>query len=133
MEVYVRQYPDTWDWLFAQAGVIIKLAEVAEARKDPGAADRFRAAVRSLESLSLRDSQNLVALSVLGYALNGLGQALIDGKSFDDALLSLIRSGAADREDAVRHADSPSDLLLRLRLAEAGTIPRAEMRQLRLV
>jgi Tfp pilus assembly ATPase PilU len=53
--------------------------------------------------------------------------------SFDEALHALAAGGQVDRDDALRHADSPSDLLLRFRLEEATGPGRAEKRQLRLV
>ncbi len=53
--------------------------------------------------------------------------------SFDEALHALVAAGQASRDEALRHADSPSDLLLRFRLEEATGPARAEKRQLRLV
>jgi twitching motility protein PilU len=53
--------------------------------------------------------------------------------SFDEALHRLVRAGTVARDDAVRAADSPTDLLLRLRLEEAGGPNIAERRRLRLV
>jgi twitching motility protein PilU len=89
------------------------------------------AAVEVLEATQrVRDAVRLGDWPAVRVALAEGGGGMT---SFDEALLALIRDGTADRDDAVRHADSPSDLLLRLRLGEVAALPAAERRQLRLV
>ncbi len=55
---------------------------------------------------------------------DGLRAALREGgdgvQAFDCALFALVRAGAVTPEVAASHADGPSDLLLRLKLAEPG-------------
>jgi tetratricopeptide (TPR) repeat protein len=103
---FLKTYPTSWDWLFAQAGGLIKLAEVAEARQELTAASKFVVAIGILDGLRLRDSQNLVSLSVLGYALNGLGQTLLATESLDEALVNLQRSRSIHLELLSRDSDN---------------------------
>jgi len=80
--------------LLAQAGGLVKLAELAATEKNAGAAERFTTAIRSLEALQAKDPQNLHTLSLLGFTLTGLGQTLIERQSTDEALRQLQRSAS---------------------------------------
>lgn len=80
--------------------------------------ERVRSAVRRGDLVGVR-----AALSEGGGAM----------QSFDEALHALVASGRLQLDDAVRYADSPSDLTLRFSLERATGPERDELRQLRLV
>ncbi len=97
-------------------------------------AGRPRGRVAAVELLlptqRIRDAVRRGDWPAVAHALREGGGAMTP---FDEALHRLAAAGEVEPEEAVRHADSPSDLQLRLRLEGGGRGPRADKRTLRLV